>query len=103
MDQVARYVKMLAEPGYGAELTSLLLKAADDLADEPGCLLFLVSREQADPDTVWVTELWRSQADLDAGQRMVRGAFETTAVLRLVASAERVELELLGGKGPAPS
>lgn len=103
MDQVTRYGKMVAKAGHGTELAALLLKAAGDLADDPACLLYLVNRQKDDPDTVWVTELWRSQADLDAVLQKIRDSDETAAAARLVASAEMVELDLLGGKGPGSS
>lgn len=103
MERVARYVKFIAEPGHGKDLAGLLLRAGDDLGDDPGCLLYLVNREKTDPDAVWVTELWRSQADLDAAMEKIRGSDETAAALRIIASAERYELDLLGGKGPASS
>ena len=47
-----------------------------------------------------MTELWRSQADLDASVERIRGSDEVAAAMALVASFEMVELELLGGKGP---
>ena len=99
MDQVARYVNMIAEPGRGEELTGLLLKAADDLLNDPACLLYLINHDKTDPDAVWVTEVWRSQDDLDAALAKIRGSGETAAAMRVVASAQIVELDLLGGKG----
>ena len=50
---------------------------------------------------IWVTELWRSQADLDASIEKLRGNDDVAAVMALSKEHEIVELELLGGKGPS--
>jgi quinol monooxygenase YgiN len=90
---------MTAHDGQGTALAALLLTAADGLAEDPGCELYLVNRQTDQPDTVWVTELWRSQADLDASLVKIRGSDQVAAAMALVAAAEMVELDLLGGKG----
>ncbi len=100
MSRVARYAKAVARPGCGEEIAQRLLAAADALGADPGCELYLVNRERDAPDTVWVTELWRSQADLDAAREAIRGSDDVAAVMRLVEDFGSVELELLGGKGP---
>jgi quinol monooxygenase YgiN len=100
MDRIARYGKCVARPGNGAELARLLLAAAETMRDDPGCELYLVSREAGEEDAIWVTELWRSQADLDASLERIRGSDEVAAALALVEDWEMIELELLGGKGP---
>jgi quinol monooxygenase YgiN len=99
MNQVARYGKLVAYEGRGLELAELLLKAAQELADDPRCELYLVNRQAGESDTIWVTELWRSQADLDASIEQIRGSKDVAAAMALVKAAEMVELELLGGKG----
>jgi quinol monooxygenase YgiN/mannose-6-phosphate isomerase-like protein (cupin superfamily) len=101
MSQVARYGKMIAREGQGARAAELLLAAAEELRSDPGCELYLVNRQAGEPDVIWVTELWRSQADLDASIERIRGSERVAAVRELVAESEMVELELLGGKGAA--
>lgn len=103
MDQVARYAKSIAQPGRGDELAEQLLAAAAELEHDPGCELYLINRERAAPDTIWVTELWRSQADLDASLAKIKDSPEVAAVMELVERWEMVELELLGGKGASAS
>ncbi len=110
MTQIARNARTTAQPGRGEELGELLLGAAEDMAGYPGCELYLVSRQADDPDVVWVAELWRSQADLDACVERIRGSDAVSEVMALVASSEMIELDLLGGKGagatvatPAPA
>jgi quinol monooxygenase YgiN/quercetin dioxygenase-like cupin family protein len=99
MNQVARYATAVARPGKGDELAKHLLAAAADLEKDPGCELYLVNRQRDAPDTIWVTELWRSQDDLDAKLQKLKDSPQVAAVRELVERWEVVELELLGGKG----
>lgn len=50
--------KMTAVPGQRDALIDILLEAASDM---PGCLSYIVATEPADPDAVWVTEVWESE------------------------------------------
>jgi quinol monooxygenase YgiN len=100
MTRVARYGKAVAREGRGQELAELLLGAAADLDSDPGCELYLVNRQVGEPDVVWVTELWRSQEDLDASLARIRGSDQVASAMKLVSDWEMIELELLGGKGP---
>jgi quinol monooxygenase YgiN len=97
--QVARYGKATAKAGKGAELAELLLAAAAELEGDPGCRLYLINRQADQPDVIWVTELWRGQADLDASLERIRGSSGVAQAMALVEDWEMVELDLLGGKG----
>jgi quinol monooxygenase YgiN len=99
MSRVARYGKATARQGHGEELAGHLLAAADGLRSDPGCELYLISRQADRPDVVWVTEVWRSQADLDASLERIRGSDAVAKVMALAEDWEMVELDLLGGKG----
>jgi quinol monooxygenase YgiN len=98
--RVARYGKASAQAGRGGELAEVLLAAAAELESDPGCQLYLINRQADKPDVIWVTELWRSQADLDASLERIRGSEGVAAAMALVEDWQMVELELLGGKGP---
>ena len=100
MSRVARYGKAVAREGRGEELAEILLAAAADLESDPGCELYLINRQAGRPDVIWVTELWRSQDDLDASLERIRGSDDVAAAMALVKDWEMIELELLGGKGP---
>jgi quinol monooxygenase YgiN len=100
MDRIARYGKAVARQGQGAELAKLLLAAAEAMADDPGCELYLVNGQTGVEDVIWVTELWRSQADLDASLERIRGSDDVAAAMALVDDWQMIELDLLGGKGP---
>jgi quinol monooxygenase YgiN len=100
MPKVARYARTVAREGKGGEVAQRLLAAAAHLeSDDPGCELYLVNREAGSPDVIWVTEVWRSQADLDACLARIQGSKEVAAVAALVETWEVTELEPLGGKG----
>jgi quinol monooxygenase YgiN/mannose-6-phosphate isomerase-like protein (cupin superfamily) len=103
---VGRYVKFTAQPGRGDELAELLLRAADSLRDTPGCELYVINRSKADPDQVWVTELWLSQEALDDSLQQLQteaGRAQIAQVTALLATApELIELEPLGGVGYLP-
>ena len=99
MSRVARYGKATAKPGQGGELAEVLLGAAAELEGDPGCELYLVNRQADQPDVVWVTELWRSQADLDVSLERIRGSESVGRAMALVDDWQMIELDLLGGKG----
>ncbi len=100
MGAVARYGRMVALPGSGPELAEVMLAVATAQEADPGCLLYLVNRQTDDPETLWVTELWRSQEDLDASIESLKGNDQVARVRTLLADGGMIELDLLGGKGP---
>ncbi|MEU4162869.1 antibiotic biosynthesis monooxygenase [Actinoplanes sp. NPDC026670] len=53
------HATMTARPGRGAEVVELLLNAPS--LPHADCVVFLVGRSAADPDTVHVTEGWTSE------------------------------------------
>jgi quinol monooxygenase YgiN/quercetin dioxygenase-like cupin family protein len=100
---VGRYVKFTAQPGRGDELAKLLLGAADSLRDTPGCELYLVNRSVAEPDEIWVTEVWLDQGSLDASLEQLKtdaGQAQIAEITGLLAQPpQRTDLEPLGGVG----
>jgi quinol monooxygenase YgiN len=97
-ERVGRYVKLLAKEGRGDGLAELLLRAAERLAGDPGCELYVVNRAPAEPDAVWVTEVWRSRAALDAALAGAGADLERVREV-LAGRAELIELAPVGGKG----
>lgn len=51
--------KMLAAPGQRDALIDILLEG---IAGMPGCLSYVVARDPADGDAIWITEVWDSEA-----------------------------------------
>jgi len=52
--------QLSAAPGKRAELVAILLEAS---AAMEGNLLYLVAEDLADPDAIWITEVWRTRTD----------------------------------------
>lgn len=85
--------------GQRDELVAVLMDAAVVLQKVSGCQLYIVNISATDPDTVWVTEAWCSQAEHEASLMqediqpiLMRGR-------PLIAGFERIELVPIGGKG----
>ena len=57
-------VKLTAAPGRRNDLITML--GGDDSHTIPGCLSFIVAEDTTDPDILWVTEVWESQAAHEA-------------------------------------
>lgn len=51
--------KIRATPGQRDALIAILIEGVSDM---PGCLSYVVAQDPADPDTIWITEVWDSQA-----------------------------------------
>ncbi|WP_234030134.1 putative quinol monooxygenase [Erythrobacter mangrovi] len=52
--------QMKAAPGKRAELVGYLLEGTQGM---PGNLAYIIAEDLADPDGIWITEVWRSKAD----------------------------------------
>ena len=89
--------KMKSQPGQRDALISLLLDASGGMG---GNLLYVVSADPADPDGIWVYEVWLSQ-------EYHRASLQLPSVQALIARArpliagmsDRVEFIPLGGNG----
>ena len=55
--------KMSAVAGQRDALIAILL---DGVSGMPGCLSYVVARDPADADAIWVTEVWDSRASHEA-------------------------------------
>jgi quinol monooxygenase YgiN/mannose-6-phosphate isomerase-like protein (cupin superfamily) len=91
---------MIAKSGEGAALASAMLRVAEALEGATGCELYIVNRSPTEPDTVWVTELWRSQDDLEAALKLDSARALMPEVMDLLdGPVEATDLEPLGGVG----
>jgi len=100
MGRVVRYSKQKAGEGQGDVLVEHMLGVAQLLADVPGCELYVINISAAETDTVWVTEVWSNQAELDASLTLdsVKALVEQVVPL-LAEPPERVDILPVGGKG----
>jgi quinol monooxygenase YgiN len=93
---------MMAHPGQRGALLAELLQAANLVTDLPGCEGWIANTVPDSPDAIWVTEVWRSEADHAASRA-------NDAVKAIIARArpliagfgERFTLETIAGKGLA--
>ena len=89
--------KMIAITGRRDELINTLIEG---VAGMPGCLSYIVAKDQTDPDAIWVTEVWENQArhEESLGLPAVQSAIEKGK--HLIASfGERYETTPIGGFG----
>lgn len=59
--------KMKAVPGQRDALISILLEGVSTM---PGCLSYVVAKDPADADAIWVTEVWDSQTSHEASMSL---------------------------------
>lgn len=50
--------RMLAVEGQRDALIALMLEGTDAM---PGCVSYVVARDPADPNGIWITEVWETQ------------------------------------------
>ena len=94
------YVKFTALPGQRDALVEHLLSAADGLAEAAGCQLYIINTSPAESESVWVTEVWRSQQEHDASLTTPGTQAMIAQVLPLLAgSPEKIDVLPVGGKG----
>jgi quinol monooxygenase YgiN len=91
--------KMTATPGQRDALAAILLEGT---AAMPGCLSYVVATDPADPDALWITEVWDS-AESHRASLALPGVKDAIAKGRpLIAGfSNRVETTPLGGHGLA--
>jgi quinol monooxygenase YgiN/mannose-6-phosphate isomerase-like protein (cupin superfamily) len=87
-----------ARTDHGQALAERLLHAATLVAEAPGCELWLVHRDQDDPDVVRVSELWASREQCDAALALPSVRENATKVMRLLSNPPEVfDGRALGG------
>lgn len=91
--------RFTAQAGQADALAEVLLAAAEGLAANDACLLYLVSRSPDDPNTISVTEVWTSKAAHDESLQDDEVKAAVQRALPLIAGVVPTELRPLGGKG----
>jgi quinol monooxygenase YgiN len=91
--------KMNAAPGQRDALISILLEGTGAM---PGCLNYVIATDLADPDGLWITEVWDSAASHQASLKLpaVQAAIAKGRPL-IAGFSNRVETVLVGGHGLA--
>jgi len=89
--------KVTASAGKRDELAAILLGSISGL---PGCLSYIVAKDPKEPDALWVTEVWESEADHKASLALPTVRDAITKGRPLIASFdERYATEPIGGQG----
>ena len=89
--------KMTAATGQRDALAAILLDATGAMA---GCLSYVIAADPADPDALWITEVWDSQESHRDSLKLpsVQDAIAKGRPL-IAGFSNRVETEPLGGHG----
>jgi quinol monooxygenase YgiN len=89
--------KMNAVPGQRDALAAILLEGTQTM---PGCLSYVIARDPADDDGLWITEVWDSQASHKASLSLpsVQAAIAKGRPM-IAGFSNRVETVPLGGHG----
>lgn len=91
--------KLDTSPGHRDELIDILLQGA---ADMPGCLSYVVARDVADGNAIWITEVWVDEDSHKASLSLpsVQAAIAQGRPL-LMGFSQRTLTEPVGGHGLA--
>jgi quinol monooxygenase YgiN len=89
--------KMSATPGRRDELIAILLEGVTEM---PGCLSYIVARDPAEADAIWITEVWDSEASHQASLSLPAVREAITRGRPLIAGfSDSVTTEPIGGHG----
>jgi quinol monooxygenase YgiN len=89
--------KMTAVAGQRDALAAILL---DGTRAMPGCLSYVIARDPADDNALWVTEVWDSQASHKASLALPSVQAAIAKGRQLIAGfSNRVETVPIGGYG----
>lgn len=79
--------KLTTVAGKRDEMVAILRESA---ADMRGCLSYIVAKDAADPNVLWVTEVWDSQASHDASLSLPAVKKAIPRAQAIVANFERI-------------
>lgn len=86
-----------AHPGKVGELADLMTASVGDM---PGCRSYVVARDPADPDKLWVTGVWDDEASHKASLQFPAVAATIKQAMPLIAgSGEHIITNPVGGQG----
>jgi quinol monooxygenase YgiN len=92
--------KMTVKPGKRDEVINILLTAGKPFNDNPACILYLVYKDNKDPNAIWVEDVWTNKEDhVAAMSSLEMRPFIAQCMPLLEGIPEQAEVELVGGKG----
>jgi quinol monooxygenase YgiN len=92
--------KMTAHPGQRDVLIAILMEGMASNEPPEGCYSYIIGTLPEEPDAIWITEVWRTQADHQASLSNEAVKAAIAAGRPLIASmTDRVEFTAVGGVG----
>ena len=89
--------KFLAAPGKREDLIAIMLEGSVPMA---GCLSYVIARDPASEDGIWITEVWDNKENHVASLGIPEVKATIARAMPLIAGfGERFETEPLGGVG----
>lgn len=89
--------KVVANEGKRDELIAILLGGTRQM---PGCLSYIISEDSADPNVLWITEVWETRESHEASLTLKSVQQAIAAGRPLIAGfGERYETIPVGGHG----
>lgn len=89
--------KFLAAPGKREELVAIMLEGSVRMA---GCLSYVIARDPASDDGIWITEVWDNKESHAASLGIPEVKATIAKAMPLIAGfGERFETEPLAGVG----
>ena len=100
MSRFGMYRKIIANRGKRDTLVDMLLEASRLLMPMPGCEFYVANVVPTEPDAIWVTEVWHSEADHDASLEMESVKAIIAGAKPLIAGRSApIRVVPVGGKG----
>ena len=89
--------KMRAQTGKRDELLGILLDSSGAM---PGCLSYVIAKDPADADAIWISEVWDSSASHKASLQLPEVQAAISRAMPIIAGFETsIETEPVGGLG----
>ena len=89
--------QMLAAPGKRDELLAILREGT---AEMPGCLSYVLATDPANPDAIWITEVWTDQQAHAASLKLPTVQAAIAKARPIIAGfPQRFETSPVGGHG----
>lgn len=89
--------KMLVVPGKRDEVLAILVEGTGGM---PGCLAYIVAKDAKEPNAIWITEVWDTEASHDASLSLPLVQAAIAKAMPLIAGFEsQTTIEPVGGVG----
>ena len=94
-------VKLTVAPGKREEMIRILKESA---AHMPGCFSYVVAKDSADENVLWVTEVWESATSHDASLSLPSVKNAIPQAKQIVSAFEKIAVTApVSGVGPPPA